>query len=205
MYVKICGLSTLEAAQTAIDSGADYLGFIFAESKRKVTPIKAREIIRNLKGNVKKVGVFVNESVEEISRIAEYAGLDIIQLHGTESQEFANKLSLPVIKAITIHSIEDLLRVHEWKTEYILLDLPKNQTAPINKTLNWEEMKGRLPYSNHIFLAGGLSPDNVETAVRVIQPYAVDVSSGVETGGVKDLTKINKFISKAHLKEEELA
>ncbi|MGE8079353.1 phosphoribosylanthranilate isomerase [Peribacillus loiseleuriae] len=204
MHVKICGLSTLEAAQTAIDSGADYLGFIFAESKRKVTPIKAREIIRNLKGNVKKVGVFVNESVEEISRIAEYAGLDIIQLHGTESQEIASQLSLPVIKAITIHSIEDLIQVQEWKTEYILLDLPKNQTAPIKKTLNWEEMKGKIPYSKHIFLAGGLSPENIETAVKLIQPYAVDVSSGVETEGTKDLAKIKAFIREAQCKEEEL-
>ncbi|MFJ5622258.1 N-(5'-phosphoribosyl)anthranilate isomerase [Peribacillus loiseleuriae] len=204
MHVKICGLSTLEAAQTAIDSGADYLGFIFAESKRKVTPITAREIIRNLKGNVKKVGVFVNESVEEISRIAEYAGLDIIQLHGTESQEMASQLSLPVIKAITIHSIEDLIQVQEWKTEYILLDLPKNQTTPIKKTLNWEEMKGKIPYSKHIFLAGGLSPENVETAVKLIQPYAVDVSSGVETEGTKDLAKIKAFIREAQCKEEEL-
>lgn len=205
MFVKICGLSTLEAAQTAIDSGANYLGFIFAESKRKVTPMQAREIITNLKGNVKKVGVFVNESIEEISRIADYVGLDIIQLHGTESQEFASRLSLPVIKAISLHSIEDLTQVHDWKTEYILLDLPKNQTAPSSKTLNWLEMKGKLPYSHHIFLAGGLSPENVETAVREIQPYAVDVSSGVETEGTKDLQKIKEFIRNAHLKEEELA
>ncbi|WP_028392996.1 phosphoribosylanthranilate isomerase [Bacillus cihuensis] len=204
MHVKICGLSTLEAAQTAIDSGADYLGFIFAESKRKVTPIKAREIISNLKGNAKKVGVFVNESVEEISRIAEYAGLDIIQLHGTESQEFASKLTLPVIKAITIHSIEDLKQVQEWETEYLLLDLPKNQIAPIRMTLNWEEMMGKLPYSNHIFLAGGLTPENVETAVKLIQPYAVDVSGGVETEGTKDLIKINAFIKGAQYKKEEL-
>ncbi|MBA9025017.1 phosphoribosylanthranilate isomerase [Peribacillus huizhouensis] len=204
MHVKICGLSTLEAAQTAIDSGADYLGFIFAESKRKVTPIKAREIISNLKGNAKKVGVFVNESVEEISRIAEYAGLDIIQLHGTESQEFASKLTLPVIKAITIHSIEDLKQVQEWETEYLLLDLPKNQIAPIRKTLNWEEMMGKLPYRNHIFLAGGLTPENVETAVKLIQPYAVDVSGGVETEGTKDLIKINAFIKGAQFKKEEL-
>lgn len=201
VHIKVCGLTTLAAAQTAIDAGADYIGFIFAESKRKMTPEQVREITSKLKGEVKKVGVFVNETAEEINRIVHFSGLDMIQLHGEESPEFAANMPMPVIKVVTVHSPEDLEKLSDFKTDYLLLDLPKNNGDSHAKTLDWEFLRDNLHDSSALFLAGGLTPENVGKAIRVLRPFAVDVSSGVETSGKKDHGKIKAFIK--NIKQEE--
>lgn len=197
MKVKICGITSLEAAQTAENAGADFLGFIFADSKRKISPEKAKEIIEELNGKALKVGVFVNESFEEIERIQRLTGIDIIQLHGQESIEKAGSFSIPVIKAFSIQNEVDFRKIDDYPVDYQLLDLPKDSETSNDKTLDWQ-MIHRLQHSrNRLILAGGLTPMNVFEAIKMVQPYAVDVSSGVETNGDKDHEKIKLFIKNA--------
>ena len=197
MKVKICGLTTLEAAQTAENAGADFLGFIFADSKRKISPEKAKEIIEELKGKALKVGVFVDESFEEIERIQRLTGIDIIQLHGQESMEKASSFSIPVIKAFSIQNEVDLKKIEGYPVDYQLLDLPKNSQSSSGKTLDWQMIHRLRQSSNRLILAGGLTPMNVSEAIKLVQPFAVDVSSGVETNGYKDHEKIRLFIKNA--------
>ncbi|AMM92317.1 phosphoribosylanthranilate isomerase [Peribacillus simplex] len=196
MLVKICGIKTLAAAQTAVKSGADYIGFIFAESSRKVEPDLVGEFGANLPGHVKKVGVFANQTEQEVIKSAEIAGLDYIQLHGNESASFARRMPLPVIKAFAIESEQDLENLHEYPADFILVDLPKGSSGK-GLTLDWEMIrKADLPRGK-VILAGGLTPGNVGKAISAVSPFAVDVASGVETNGLKDAVKIKAFINEA--------
>ncbi|MGE1161937.1 phosphoribosylanthranilate isomerase [Peribacillus simplex] len=196
MLVKICGIKTLAAAQTAVKSGADFIGFIFAESSRKVEPDLVGEFGANLPGHVKKVGVFANQTEQEVIKSAEIAGLDYIQLHGNESASFARRMPLPVIKAFAIESEQDLENLHEYPADFILVDLPKSSSGK-GLTLDWEMIrKADLPRGK-VILAGGLTPGNVGKAISAVSPFAVDVASGVETNGLKDAVKIKAFINEA--------
>lgn len=199
MKVKICGLTSLEAAQTAENAGADFLGFIFADSKRKISPEKAKEIIEKLNGKALKVGVFVNESLEEIERIQHFTGIDIIQLHGQESVEKAGFFSIPVIKAFSIRNEVDFKKIDDYPVDYQLLDLPKDSGSSNEETLDWQMIHRLRQSRNRLILAGGLTPMNVFEAIKLVQPFAVDVSSGVETNGYKDHEKIRLFIKNAKL------
>ncbi|WP_375088316.1 N-(5'-phosphoribosyl)anthranilate isomerase [Peribacillus sp. RS7] len=196
MLVKICGIKTLAAARTAVESGADFIGFIFAESNRKVEPDIVGEFGANLPGHVKKVGVFANQTEQEVIKSAEIAGLDYIQLHGNESASFARRMPLPVIKAFAIQSEKDLENLHEYPADYLLVDLPKGSSGK-GLTLDWEMIrKADLPWGK-VILAGGLTPENVGKAISAVSPFAVDVASGVETNGLKDVVKIKAFINEA--------
>ncbi|MDM5223905.1 phosphoribosylanthranilate isomerase [Peribacillus sp. NJ11] len=196
MLVKICGIKTLAAARTAVESGADFIGFIFAESSRKVEPDIVGEFGANLPGHVKKVGVFANQTEQEVIKSAEIAGLDYIQLHGNESASFARRMTLPVIKAFAIESEKDLENLHEYPADYLLVDLPKGSSGK-GLTLDWEMIrKADLPWGK-VILAGGLTPENVGKAISAVSPFAVDVASGVETNGLKDDVKIKAFINEA--------
>ncbi|MGE7602258.1 phosphoribosylanthranilate isomerase [Peribacillus sp. NPDC097675] len=195
MFVKICGLKTLVDAQSAVREGADFIGFIFAESSRKVHPELVRDIGGELPDHVKKVGVFSNQTEQEVIRIAEKARLDYIQLHGNEPASFAKNMPLPVIKAFAIRSEKDLENLSDYPADYLLVDLPKGSSGK-GLTLDWNMLqKAALPL-NKVFLAGGLTPENVEEAISVVSPVGVDVASGVETNGVKDKTKVEAFIRK---------
>ena len=196
MFVKICGIKTLVDAQTAVEAGADFIGFIFAESSRKVHPEVVCDIGRELPEHVKKVGVFSNQTEQEVIRIAEMARLDYIQLHGTESANFAEKMPLPVIKAFAIHSEKDLEDLSVYPADYLLVDLPKGSSFR-GLTLDWDMLQNADLPMDKVFLAGGLTPENVDEAISVVSPFGVDVASGVETCGVKDATKIEAFIRKA--------
>ncbi|MGG0844325.1 phosphoribosylanthranilate isomerase [Peribacillus simplex] len=196
MLVKICGIKTLAVARTAVESGADFIGFIFAESSRKVEPDIVGEFGANLPGHVKKVGVFANQTEQEVIKSAEIAGLDYIQLHGNESASFARRMTLPVIKAFAIESEKDLENLHEYPADYLLVDLPKGSSGK-GLTLDWEMIrKADLPWEK-VILAGGLTPENVGKAISAVSPFAVDVASGVETNGLKDDVKIKAFINEA--------
>ncbi|RRN69059.1 phosphoribosylanthranilate isomerase [Peribacillus simplex] len=196
MLVKICGIKTLAAAQTAVKSGADFIGFIFAESSRKVEPELVGEFGANLPGHVKKVGVFANQTEQEVIKSAEIAGLDYIQLHGNESASFARRMPLPVIKAFAIESEQDIENLHEYPADFLLVDLPKVSSGK-GLTLDWEMIrKADLPRGK-VILAGGLTPENVGKAISAVSPFAVDVASGVETNGLKDAVKIKAFINEA--------
>ncbi|WP_404451046.1 phosphoribosylanthranilate isomerase [Virgibacillus necropolis] len=195
MLVKTCGIMTSEAAETAVQAGADFIGFVFAPSKRSITPELAAEITSIVPSSVKKVGVFVNETVETIISIAEKVGLDFIQLHGDEVAEFSEQLPYPVIKAFPATKA-NLSKIKEFPCDYYLIDSPYGANRGGNGTVfDWTVLKELNLDSNKLILAGGLTPDNVQQAINLAGPIAVDVSSGIETNGSKDLSKIKKFIS----------
>ena len=203
MKVKICGIRDISTALFAIENGADALGFVFAESKRKINPEAAGEIIRELPGEVLKIGVFVNETKEAIEEIANVSGINVIQLHGDETPEFCSSFSLPVIKALSVGSPVDLSQLDEFSCEYILLDSPKGKYRGGNGvSFDWSILNKPLQ-DKKMILAGGLNPENVGEGIKAANPYMVDVSSGVETEGKKDPEKIKRFIDNAKCVERE--
>ncbi|MGG0300624.1 phosphoribosylanthranilate isomerase [Bacillus albus] len=199
MKVKICGITDVETAKYACEYGADALGFVFAKSKRKITPWLAKEIIQELPAKVLKVGVFVNESVEGIQKIANECGLTHVQLHGDEDNYQIRRLNIPSIKSLGVTSEDDMKNAQTYETDYILFDSPKEKFHGGNgKKFSWELLT-HMPKElrEKTILAGGLNALNIEEAIRTVQPYMVDVSSGVETEGKKDVEKIKQFIKKA--------
>lgn len=197
--VKICGITNLEDALTAVQAGADALGFVFCSaSPRNVTPELAAEIIRQLPPFVQTVGLFVNESLATVNETADRCGLDIVQLHGEELPDFCAAVKRRTIKAFRVKDANSLESMESYPTAAYLLDA----WSPVahggtGHSFNWEiaaDAAVRLP----IILAGGLTPDNVAAAVQQVRPYAVDVSSGVEAApGKKDATLVREFIQKA--------
>ena len=204
--VKVCGIRTLEAARAAVSAGADMIGFVFAESKRKITPEKAAQIAEALPDSIEKVGVFVNESPEKMAEIAERAGLDYLQLHGDETAEDVAQIPYPVIKAFPVRTDADLEAIHDYRCDLVLLDSAGGKYRGGNgKAFDWELAKA-LSDERAVVLAGGLTPENVEAAILSARPHIVDVSSGVETNGEKDPDKIKAFVQatrKAFQKLEE--
>jgi phosphoribosylanthranilate isomerase len=197
--VKVCGIREYEHATAAVEAGVDAIGFVFAESKRKVSLKHAQNISKKLPEHVKKIGVFVNASLEELTESYESVGLDFVQLHGSESPLFCEKLNLPFIKAFRIKSEDDIDRVHEYKNaSYYLLDSATGPYQGGNGTqFNWGLLDEKEIDQSKLILAGGLNPDNIQNAIEIVQPSMVDVSSGVETNGVKDIDKIKRFIDLA--------
>lgn len=196
MKVKICGLTDVETALYAAEMGADAIGFVFAPSRRRITPQMAKEIIARLPAHVEKVGVFVNEEPEVIEEIAAACGLTMIQLHGEERNETCKAYTLPVIKAVGIGKKEDVVQAVRYEVPYLLVDSPKGQVyhGGNGETFDWQLLQS-APLKNHrVILAGGLTAENVAKAIVTVQPYMVDVSSGVETNGTKDRAKIKQFI-----------
>ena len=192
--IKICGLQDTASALAAAEAGADAIGLVFAPSKRKVQPAIAREICKNLPALVNKVGVFVDEEAAVVKDIAAYCGLDTLQFHGRESAEYCSQFSQPVIKAFPIQDKASLAQLNGFETYTVLLDSYSAGCAGgTGCTFSWQlvELAGR----KRIILAGGLSAANVVTAIRTVRPYGVDVSSGVETDGKKDIRKIKEFIT----------
>ncbi|MGY0694362.1 phosphoribosylanthranilate isomerase [Virgibacillus sp. FSP13] len=204
MLVKICGITTHVAANTAVKTGVDFIGFVFAPSKRQITPDKASELAVTLPSTVKKVGVFVNESLEKVKSIAEQVGLDFIQLHGDESPEYAKSLAIPIIKAFSMKP-ENFAVIESFPCDYYLLDSPKGANRGGNgTTFDWELLREVNLDPEKIILAGGLQPENVQDAIAAARPAGVDVSSGVETNGHKDVNKIKQFITNAKRKDEQI-
>ena len=193
--VKICGITRLEDALAAQESGADALGFIFYEkSKRFITDDNAAKIIKNLNPFIAKVGVFVNESSDKINEISAHCGLTHIQLHGTESPETVKHINRIVIKAINY--TDNLSReISMWQGHPLLIDSgSKDIPGGTGQTLPWDVLKN-LNIDRPYILAGGLTVNNIELALKMLNPAAVDVSSGVENSpGIKDHRLIKKFI-----------
>ncbi|HCN74837.1 phosphoribosylanthranilate isomerase [Pseudolactococcus plantarum] len=195
MWIKICGLSTDEAVKTAVENGASHIGFVFAKSKRQVTPEQARQLSKDVPKSVKKVGLFVNASLDEIAQTIKIAGLDMVQLHGDESIAFANQIAVPVIKAFGIKNGKLPSDIAAFKNHVILLDAPPAQFAGgSGQQFEWEKVALSKLSGYQFFVAGGLNPDNVSKAISFFQPTGVDVSSGVETDGKKDVKKISLFL-----------
>ncbi|GAA0306354.1 phosphoribosylanthranilate isomerase [Gracilibacillus halotolerans] len=195
VQVKICGLMNKEAIQTAADAGTDFIGFVFAKSKREVTVEQAKELASYVPSHVKKVGVFVNEERAVIEEIVQTVGLDYVQLHGDETPEFVNQLPFPVIKAFQVRSEKDLEQLESYHCDYYLLDSPAGKYRGGNgEAFDWNLAKTFNFLNKKVLLAGGLTPENVAQAVQEVVPAGVDVSSGVETDGEKDIEKIKQFI-----------
>jgi phosphoribosylanthranilate isomerase len=200
--VKICGITNLEDALLSAKFGADALGFNFYEkSPRYVTSKKASEIIEQLPKGVMKVGVFVNESVERICKIVEIAGLDAIQLHGEEDNRFIEEVhmmsGLPVIKAFRISLDFNPDSAKHSSAEAVLLDkYSSREPGGTGETFDWKIAKLVSNLVDRVYLAGGLTADNVADAIGTVHPYAVDVCSRIETKpGKKDDEKLERFIA----------
>lgn len=188
--IKMCGLSRPEDIAFANEVRPDYIGFVFAKkSSRYVTPEKAAELAAKLDKSIVPVGVFVDSDFEEIMHTVNLGAIRIAQLHGNEPEELVKRLQengVPVIRAFQIKSEDDVKKAETSCADHILLDSGKGSGL----TFDWSVLKNaRRPY----FLAGGLDPENVSRAVTDLHPYAVDVSSGLETDGMKDRTKMIAF------------
>lgn len=192
--VKVCGISDPEAALAAAEAGADAIGLIFAPSRRRVTAGRAREIVAALPPFVAKVGVFVDETRERIADTVEAVGLDTVQLHGSETPEFAGAFSLPVLKAVRVRDADSLTGLAEYRVAAFLLDTHDPEAlGGTGRTFDWSLAAG-VAVDHRIILSGGLRPDNILQALDRVRPYGVDVSSGVESGGAKDRGKIREFV-----------
>ena len=183
MKVKICGITDREDALDAVKLGAEVLGFIFAPSPRQVSPETARRIVNALPPFIKTVGVFVNEKVDTIRNLINFCGLDLVQLHGNESPAFCRDLVPYAVKALRIKDDSSLESASAYQgiVRALLLDTyTKGQFGGTGKTFDWGLAKKAKSYGIPIILSGGLRPTNIENAVRIVEPYAVDVNSGVE-------------------------
>ncbi|MET3557284.1 phosphoribosylanthranilate isomerase [Streptococcus rupicaprae] len=185
--VKICGLSDECAIRTACEAEADYIGFVFATSKRQVSIEQAKALRSAVTAGVQVVGVFLNQSEAFIEQAIEEVGLDLVQIHGEWEEETV--LSRPLIRARQTKDQPEALSLPVGAS-YLLLDAP---VAGSGQTFEWQSVDV-AEVRDSLFVAGGLTVDNVQRAVQHFQPFAVDVSSGVETNGQKDLEKIREFI-----------
>ncbi len=191
--IKLCGLSRLCDIEAANELKPEYIGFVFAPgSRRYVNSDQVAGLKEQLSSDSKAVGVFVNEKPEFIVDLLKRGTIDIVQLHGSESEEYIMKLrqmtDKPVIKAFTIDKEQDIEAANASSADYVLLDSGRGGTGVV---FDWKLLKKvDRPY----FLAGGLTTDNVRDAVKIWKPYAVDVSSGIETDGYKDRRKMERFV-----------
>ena len=191
LRVKICGLKTIEQAGAAEACGADFIGLVMAPSRRQVTPETARSICRQLK-RPERVGVFVNAPLKLVQETAAYCGFDRVQLHGQETAAYCEALGMPYIKSFVMDQpLPDQTILAAFRNGCFLVDSGSGSGVPFD----WQRCEA-LPegIKEKMFLAGGLGPENVRMAIRAVKPFGVDVSSGVETDGVKDLDKIAAFV-----------
>lgn len=192
--IKICGLKRLEDIEIINKYKPDYIGFVFADSKRKVTHELAGQMKENLDSSIISVGVFVDADIDEILKLYRDDVIDIAQLHGRESEEYINKLKqksnyqLKIINAIEMSDKKDLKAYENSIADYLLLDSGKGS----GKTFDWSLIRKDL--KKEFFLAGGLNAQNISQAITEFNPYAVDLSSSLETNGYKDELRIKEVM-----------
>ncbi|MCL5027736.1 MAG: phosphoribosylanthranilate isomerase [Bacteroidetes bacterium] len=205
MKVKVCGITNLADALMCEKFGADALGFIFyKKSKRYIATEKAKGIINRLSPFTIKIGVFVDETSEYINKIAEEIKINLVQLHGNETPEIAERVSLPVIKSFRISYDFDFSILTNYKNVYYLLDsYSKNEFGGTGNKFNWQMIPEEL--KDKIILAGGVSINNIEEIYKNINPIAVDISSSLEREpGKKDQQKAKSFFTKLNSLKENL-
>lgn len=196
--VKICGLKTEEHIRAAIEAKADFIGFVFAPSKRQISVETAKSLVALIPPTIKKVGVVVNETNDTLHHIFKEVGLDYIQYHGDESPTFIEEVGLPAIKAFSVTELFDWKQLDQFNVDFYLLDAPGiSHRGGSGNTFNWEIVKHCPIPKEKIILAGGLNVANVTEAIKMTEPFAVDVSSGVEKDGIKDKNLIQQFIDAA--------
>ena len=205
--IKICGLSEVKHALAAAEAGADFLGLVFAQSRRQVSVEKALEVVKavhTFKPHQLVVGVFANSAADEVNRIAEYCCLDWVQLSGDETWHYCQQIDRPIIKAIHVSKTKTPEEIASeiatgcgllsGKGLVCLLDSEVGEAyGGTGKTFDWR-LAREVSAKFHVIVAGGLDRDNVGRMVKKVRPWGVDVSSGVETNGRKDTAKISEFI-----------
>ncbi|MEI6857664.1 phosphoribosylanthranilate isomerase [Psychrilyobacter sp.] len=198
--IKICGLQRVEDIEMVNKNLPNYVGFIFAESKRKITQEKAKELIDKLDKRIKTVGVFVNKKEGEVKEIGKYCGLDILQFHGEETAEYCDRFrgDYEIWKAFSVkeRGIEKKLLEYKEQTDLCLLDAyNKKVRGGSGEIFNWDLIEG-ISERYKVALAGGITSENILEAVEKVRPYVIDLSSGLETDGFKDEEKIEEVIKK---------
>ena len=215
--VKICGLRDSDAALTAARAGADFLGFVFVEGvRRQLTPFQGQEVVRGYRirtrdhrkararDNVAKtVGLFRNQDAKWVNRVAQQVDLDYIQLCGDEDEAYTRAIWKPIFRQVRVKpdtnaaQLAATVNPHLTAGQHVILDTYDTDTpGGSGKRFNWQLAAG-IAHSDKVLLAGGLDPNNVASAVEQLKPWGVDVSTGVETDGIKDLDKIRRFIQNA--------
>ena len=213
--IKICGIRDKVQALAAVEAGADFIGLVLAPSHRQVSPAQAREIASAVKKSsdaAKVVGVFVNAPVFQINEIADFCALDVVQLSGNESWEYCRKIANPVIKAIRIgrQSPEEVCAELSAASKLLtgrrfitLLDSQvEDKYGGTGESFDWN-LAQKVAKSFPVIIAGGLDPKNVARLIERVSPWGVDVSSGVETDGVKDIAKIRAFVEAVRKADEK--
>jgi phosphoribosylanthranilate isomerase len=205
--IKICGLSEIQHVLAAAEAGADFIGLVFAPSRRQVSIKKALQLVEavcHLKTRPAMVGVFVNSAADEVNHIAEYCHLDRVQLSGDENWDYCQKIERPIIKAVHVSNtsnpdeiVSEIAAGYQLlpqKNLICLLDSKMGDTyGGTGRAFDWQ-LAGKVSAKFPVLIAGGLTPTNVSWLVKKTQPWGVDVSSGVETDGQKDTAKIKAFI-----------
>ena len=201
--IKICGLTRTEDIEMVNEFLPDYIGFVFAKSRRQVSAEQAKELKNKLRPAIKAVGVFVNEKPENIAEIANQGIIDLIQIHGDEDAAYCAQLrkltQAPIIKVVRVEREDDFAGIEEFDCDYYLFDtLSSKDYGGTGKAFDHS-----LLYNKEIkkpfFVAGGLNQDNVAAVIEVIKPFGVDTSGGVETDGIKDANKIKEFIEQGRI------
>ena len=216
--VKICGISEKTHSLGATSAGSDFIGLVFAPSKRQVTPAQAQEIVETVKENsdtTETVGVFVNMPAPAVNKVARLCNLDWVQLSGDETWAYCQQIEKPIIKAVHIRAGESIAEILDYLASgdealagkdhrYLVDSRVEGAYGGTGVTADWpvaQEIAGEFP----IIIAGGLTPENVGRLVRSVWPWGVDVSSGVEINGRKDAQKIGAFIKAAREAHEEIS
>jgi phosphoribosylanthranilate isomerase len=205
IFIKVCGITRVEDALHAVDEGATAIGFVlWPRSPRAITVARAAEISSQLPAGVMRVGVFVDEPVDGIRVAVERVGLTTVQLHGDEPPAYADAVGVPVLRAV---SVADLMHASElWASGTALLvdNIDPVRRGGTGTAIDWSQA-AVVAHTRRVVLAGGLTPDNVASAIRAVHPFGVDVSSGVEAApGVKDFEKVSRFVTNARRAFEEL-
>ena len=218
--IKICGLRTLEQALAAAEAGADFLGIVFEPNSSIYVPVEmANHLVSNFsdiwsKNTPKWVGVFANQSLSDVNRTLLQCGLDLAQLSGNESKDFCRDVERPVIRVthvppdthsdLVLHEIKSSLHEDNESGYISMLDTYKRGIGGgTGQIFNWE-LAEKIAEKSNFFLAGGLTPGNVSQAIQRVKPWGVDVSSGIETDGEKDIRKIYEFIEYVRLADSEI-
>ncbi len=205
-WIKMCGMTRVEDLAAAAEAGVDAVGFMFAESPRRVTGATARLLVRDLSAQIMRFGVFVDENPAEVARVVAEAEIDRIQLHGFEEPMIRELVGTRVVKAFRARDESVLEEIRMWRVQTFFLDTWRETAAGgTGRTGDWSLAK-RAAELGQMILAGGLTPDNVGRAILEVQPYGVDVSSGIESApGIKDPAKIRAFVDAVRAADRELS
>lgn len=198
MKIKLCGIRRPEDIEYANEFLPDYIGFVFAPSKRQVSALTAESLASELDSRIKKAGVFVNAAIEEVCEIQKTAGLDVIQLHGDETQEYLqnlrNRVKCKIWRAVRVKSADDIKAADKMCADLLLLDsFSASAYGGTGKTADWSIIKNTA-IETPFFLAGGLNINNITQAVNEVHPDGLDISGGIETDGFKDREKIRNIM-----------